>query len=347
MGEKNNTPDYSLEDGLRVDINQFNPWGATTGYVVVSHASLQETPKSGDNPNRDRMVAEKMANPELIRGLGGVSLEATILNPDGEEVMFVSYGWGGNLRHPVAVNEAQALAANNPDKTLVFTNTFGAGRSSLLPGLAARDLQKTGRYSGMGEYVAAVYDKITDGRTTHLRGHSLGARTVVGAAPFLETPAETMIINDPTGTRRMGLLAIANNFAIKEGRHLKNYLEGGFDQRAAELQNNPVSASVWNTVEGTKGGWKQQFLVDPAGLSKDGFEHDFRQATPHVESLVRIISPELSELNHPQAIADIMALCRKSENPKALLEQYILRGHTHSAMTIPQVQARLYRKDII
>ena len=292
------------------------------------------------------MVAERMANPELIRGLGGVGLEAAILNPDSQEVMFVSYGWGGNLRHPVAVNEAQALAANNPDKTLVFTNTFGAGRSSLLPDAVAKDLRKTGRYRGMGEHVASIYDRIADGRVVHLRGHSLGARTVVGAAPFLERPADTMIINDPTGTRKMGLLAIANSFAIKEGRHLKGYLDGGFDQRAAELQNNPVSASVWNTVEGTKGGWKQQFLVDPAGLSRDGFGLDFMEAAPNVESLVRIISPELSELNRPQAIADIMAQCRWSEKPKALLEQYVLADHTHSVVTIPQVLARLYRTDI-
>ncbi len=339
-------PDYSFDRGLRIETRQFADNFIDIKELELSQEALRETPNSGDNPRRDAEVAEEMANPRLIRGLGGVGLECAIIGEENADtVMFVSYGWGGNIRHPVAVNEAQALAANNPDTALVFTNTFGAGRSSLLPRSVAKDLRRTGRYGGMGEHVASIYDQIADGRTIHLRGHSLGARTVVGAAPYLETPAETLIVNDPTGTRKMGLLAIANSFAIKEGGHLKNYLAGGLDPHAADLQNNPVKASVWNTVEGTKGGWKQQFLVDPSGLSKDGFGADFAVAAPTVESLIRIISPELSELNDPQAIADIMALSRETQHPQALLEQYVLHDHTHSVMTLPQALARLYQTD--
>lgn len=135
----------------------------------------------------------------------------------------------------MAVYEAQVLAANNRDSQLVFMNNFGTGNSSLLPKSVAQEIRKRGTYLPMGEYVASVFDKVAEGRTTHLRGHSLGARTTTGVAPHLETNPETMILNDPTGTRKMGLLAIASNFALREGSHLKGYVEGGFDPAASDL----------------------------------------------------------------------------------------------------------------
>lgn len=143
----------------------------------------------------------------------------------------------------------------------------------------------------------------------------------------------------------MGLLAIASNFALREGSHLKGYVRAGFDPVESDLQKHPVKSSVWDTAEGTKGGWKQLLLVDPYGLKRNAFEGDLLQAVGNVESLVRIISPELSELNKPQAIADILGHCRDEEGVTARLEQYVLHDHTHSVMTIPQVLAQLYKED--
>ena len=144
----------------------------------------------------------------------------------------------------------------------------------------------------------------------------------------------------------MGLLAIAKIFSLTEGKVLSGYVDAGFDPIASDLQQNPVESSVWDTVEGTRGGWKQQFLVDPFGLSKDAFESDLRLAIPHVENEIRIISPELSALNDPKDIADILGRCRDIEKSTALLRQLILIDHTHSVVTIPQVLATLYEQNI-
>ncbi len=108
-----------------------------------------------------------------------------------------------------------------------------------------------------------------------------------------------------------------------------------------------MKSSVWDTAEGTKGGWKQQFLIDPYGLKRNAFESDLHQATDSVESLIRIISPELSALNKPDAIAEILGRCRDIEGAPTQVEQYVLHDHTHSVVTIPQVLARLYKEDIL
>lgn len=342
MNRKNN-PDYGFTRGLRIEINDMTSNGVVRREHTYSREDLGNTPLPDEHLKAD--VAERMANPRLIRGLGGVALEMALVGPsDSDEVMFVGYGWGGNVRHPVAVYEAQTLAASNPDKQLVFMNTFGTGRSSLLPKSVEKEVRQKGTYVPMGEYVASTLDQVIDGRDTHLRGHSLGARIVTGTAPHLENPADSMILNDPTGTRKMGLFGIASKFAIKEGRHLGAYMDAGFDSYEADLQKNPVKSSVWNTVEGTKGGWRQQFLVDPSGLKLPAFETDLVQATPHVERLIRVISPELSELNKKEDVADILGVVRDVDGRTALLEHFVLRDHTHSAVTLPQILARLYEE---
>lgn len=336
-------PDYSFENGLRGNLYDLSE--GRDQYFEMTRDQLKGV-SVGDEKLKSE-VNERILNPRLVRGIGGVALEIVTLGPDdAEDVVFVSYGWGGNVRHPVARYEAQVLTANNPDKQLVFMNNFGTGKSSLLPKVVSKEIQKTGQYGPMGEYAASVFDKIADGRTTQLRGHSLGARTATGVAPYLEKPADTLILNDPTGTRKMGLLAIAKNFALTEGKHLNGYMNAGFDPVASDLQQNPVKSSIWDTVEGTKGGWKQQFLVDPSGLSKSAFENDLRLAIPHVEREIRVISPELSALNDPRDIADILGRCRDVEKSTALLRQFVLFDHTHSVVTIPQVLATLYEQNV-
>jgi len=338
-------PDYGFSRGIEIDVNNFpmNGHASGGGRLRVSPEELSAVLKAGSDPESDAKVAEAMSSPRIIRGIGGVGLEVAVLNTGADSVMGVSYGWGGNVRHPVAVNEAKALAAQYPDKELIFMNPFGTGRSDNLPRSAAKDLRRTGHYSGgFGEIVGSVYDEVAEGRPIHLRGHSLGARTVFGATPYMGKSPETVIVNDPTGTRKMSLAGIALGFVVKEGRHLGRYLEAGFDQDVTELQKNPVASSIWDTKDGTKGGWRQQFLVDPSGLSKDGFGHDLLVAAPNVQRLIRVISPELSALNNPEDIYRIMKACRDEVSPVALLEQYILRDHTHSVVTIPQVLTRLY-----
>ena len=337
-------PDYSFENGLTVDINTFGvDGGLNQSGFNISYDELERTPKGGQNAELDAKVHEKMTNPRLVTGMGGVALEMVAIGPENaEKVDFVFYGWGGNTRHPVAINEAQALAANNKDGLLVFMNTFGTGRSSMLPENAASDVRKHGNYDGMGQYVAAVADKIADGRKVALMGHSLGARTAVGAAPHMASSPEALILNDPTGTRKMSLAEIAVRFGIIEGGHMAKYMKGGFDPEAAYLQKHgKISKEL--SQGSTKGGWKQQFLIDPSGLSKPGFAADFMRAAPAIKNEIRIISPELSALNDPSAVAEIMAAAR-GENSKALMKQWVLRDHTHSAVTIPQVLAALYMR---
>lgn len=338
-------PDYGFENGLRIKARDFAHQKEADYDITISQDQLRSLAKPNEKQAAD--VAEAMANPRLVRGLGGVALEVAVTGPrDAEEVISVSYGWGGNVRHPVAVYEAQVLTANNPDSQLVFMNNFGTDNSSLLPKAVSKEIRQTGSYLAAGEYIASVIDQVADGRPTHLRGHSLGGRTAVGVAPYLERPADTMVLNDPTGTRKMNLAQIAINFALREGKHLNGYVEAGFDPRMSDLQRNPVKASVWDTAKGNKGGWKQQFLVDPYGLSLDAFEGDLRAAAPSVNSLIRVVSPELSELNEPQTVAEILDRLRDVEGVKADVQQFILRNHTHSAVTVPQVLAAVYKTDI-
>ena len=335
-------PDYSFKNGLVIDVNTFHTDNsAGKRELIVSPDELRKTPKSGDNKKRDAVVHEKMINPTLVKGIGGVALETVVIGPeDADAVNFVFYGWGGNTRHPVAIDEAQALVASDPEANWVFMNTFGTGKSSLLPKNAANDVRKHGNYNGMGSYVAAVANRIAEGRSVSLMGHSLGARTAVGAVPHMEINPEALILNDPTGTLRMSLAEIAVRFGVIEGGHIGKYMSGGFDPEAADLQKHGKIQK--ELLEGrTKGGWKQQFLIDPSGLSKPGFGEDFTRAVPFVENEIRVISPEQSALNSPGTIHKIMALAR-SENQQTLMEQWVLRDHTHSVVTIPQVLARLY-----
>lgn len=334
-------PDYGFKEGLQItarDVRSGQSW-----LVALSLGELRATAMPSEQLIGE--VAEHMRNPVLVRGVGGVGLELAAIGPsDAEKVIFFCYGWGGNVRHPVAVYEAGVLAANNPGAQLVFVNTFGTGRSGLPPKAVSGKIKQRGTYGPAGEYVASVFDKVVEGREVHLRGHSLGARMAAGTAPYLKNRAETMILNDPTGTRRMGLLGIVRAFALAEGKHLRRYAEARFDPVVSQLQQHPVRSSVWDTAEGTKGGWKQQFLVDPSGLRLNAFEGDLRQAIPHVKSLVRIISPEMSALNNPQVVADILGRC--CDIGTAKLQQYVLRDHTHSVVTIPQVLARLYEEKL-
>lgn len=332
-----------LEKGLNITVLGFEPDGTRTeSEIIISHDELEMSPKGGQDTERDARVYDKMVDPVLTRGMGGVALETVAIGPeDATNVNFVFYGWGGNTRHPVAIHEAQTLAANNPDSLLVFTNNFGTGRSSMLPKVVTSAVRASGHYDGVGEYVASVVDKLTEGRSLSLMGHSLGARTATGTAAHLSNPAEALILNDPTGTRKMNLFEIAIKFGVIEGGHIGRYMKAGFDEKAAYLQKHGSIAKN-AAVKGAKSGWQQQFLIDPSGLSKESFRGDFLKAARSVNKEIRIISPDLSALNDPDDITDIMATAR-GENSRAKMEQYILRDHTHSVVTIPQVLARLYK----
>lgn len=86
-------PDYSFDRGLRIETRQFADNFIDIKELELSQEALRETPNSGDNPRRDAEVAEEMANPRLIRGLGGVGLECAIIGEENADtVMFVSYG---------------------------------------------------------------------------------------------------------------------------------------------------------------------------------------------------------------------------------------------------------------
>lgn len=332
------SPDYGFNNGLLINVHNFTKNSGRE--LTVSRHELLGLPNSDQNPGRDERVAEQMRH-TFATNIGGTAVEYTVIGPeDATSVMYALYGWGGNTRHPVAVNEAQVLAAQMPDRQIVFTNVPGAGKSDLLPKSLERAVRE-GNYSGYGELVAQATAPVIDGRPVHLRGHSLGARTALAMSPSVHP--ETLIINDPTGSKKMSLGSIAWKFVVREGMHLGEYVKAGFDPKVAELQKAPVGAVLSDTGNDVKGSLRHQFFVDPVGLSRETLETSLVLAAPNVLQELRVILPDMSALNDSRAIEEIVG--RISGVTDASVEAWILHGHTHSWMAgAPSVEALLYNE---
>lgn len=337
-------PDYGFNDGIRWRVSRFQSGHETAlPSDSLSRKEVLSLPNSGQDALRDAEVIEEMTR-SFVEHVGTTAVEMCVVGPENPERIMISlYGWGGNTRHPVAVNEAMALRANNPDTQIVYVNTPGAGRSSLLPKSVEKQIAQEGSWLGQGEILAKALSRVIDGRKVDLRGHSLGARQAVAMAPFIESGAETMILNDPTGARRLGLAGIANSFILQEGRHLGNYLKVTPFPEVAEAQKAPISSAMKDTLGGTKGSLWHQIFVDPRGLSKGGLETDLSVVIPHIEKKLRIISPEYSALNAPEDVANILKRVSGLAQTSLDIEQFVLEGHTHSWIAAaPAVEGYLY-----
>lgn len=339
MSRKNKkVPDYGFRYGLDYAVHSYGSEPSLAEHHMTRD-ELQQLPNVGDDPERDAKVAEQMKRTLISRGIGGRAVSYHLVGPeDAESVIFQGFGWGGDAAHPVAIGEMQALAASAPDSQWLVINTPGSGQTEALPPSIARDLRRTGNHQGLGEHYATAVADVIDDREVHLRGHSLGGRTALAMAPHIEGGVESLIINDPTGSKRKSLGSIAHSFAIKEGRHLGNYIKAGFDPLAAERQGAAAPDAKMTLDK-----FRQMFTIDPLALTRGTLETDLSLALPFIKKELRILSPELSELNDPEHIGGILERLSPSYS-NTMIEQWVLRRHSHSFMAVsPAVEARLYQ----
>lgn len=320
---------------------------------------LSRDPYSGEHAGR---VVEQLKNPRYIRSLGGVGFEAAVVgNPDAEEVKIVFYGWGGNFRHPNAQREAITMTYANPGVAYVVMNGPGVGNSGMLPESAQKEIRKTGSYLPLGEYLAPVVDHVAqDYKAVDLGGHSLGARTATAVVANREGSTEELRLYDPTGTRKTSLGGIATGFFLGEGRELMKYDKASSVPKPGDVgleflsQNDPDSIeAIAGLSDGAAGefkrpesGWIQQFLVDPAGLRRDGFEGDLRVAAPNVERRVDILVPDGSHLNDWRDVAMIVGRLRSVPGLTADVSQWNVLNHTHNSMNQPPALASVYAAEL-
>lgn len=337
------SPDYSFKNGLHVTERTFDQHGQyDDAKVVYTRDEIQDLPNSGQDYERDQDVAEAMAETHLAKGIGGRAIEYGLVGR-GSELMVVRYGWGGNMVHPVAVNEAQALAASNPDKTLMFMNVPGAGRSDALPRSMSREIARSGSYDPLGEFtVEALASVFDDYDKISVRGHSMGGRTAISMVGAMDKPVEDLIVNDPPGSRHLGLKGMAEQYMVKEGTHISKYAEGPLDEHAVELQNQPVSSVILGMLRLVgNGGFWQQMVRDPLAMSEEGLQADLERAAHNVKNEIIISSPALSEINDWRDISDIQARIAKLTD--ATVRQRIIEGHTHALVTMPSILGLLYQ----
>ena len=93
-------------------------------------------------------------------------------------------------------------------------------------------------------------------------------------------------------------------------------------------------------------GWVQQFLVDPAGLRRDGFEGDLRVAAPNVERRIDILVPDGSHLNDWRDVAMIVGRLRSVPGLTADVSQWNVLNHTHNSMNQSPALASVYAAEL-
>ena len=338
------TPDYGFDQGLHITARNVRSGEEETH--LFSQEELRLLPSHGQSPENDARIAEQLErNRTIAMGLGGRAVELSHAgSDDAQNVMVTLYGWGGDMSHPVAIGEAQALAAANPDTRHVFINTAGVGGTDSFPRSIEKEITQHGHYGALGEhYVEAVRNAgiLDDSLPVDLRGHSLGGRTAIGMAAHLDD-ARSLVVNDPTGSEKLNLSQLGKRFIFEEGRHLGAYQKTAFDPASVALQKEGLKLSIGDLLRRSR----QQFLIDPRGLGHESLAHDLTDALPNISEEIRIISPELSALNNWENVAKILSNIVDTAQSTALLEQWVVHGHSHSLLggSNSGIVAELYRR---
>ena len=107
-----------------------------------------------------------------------------------------------------------------------------------------------------------------------------------------------------------------------------------------------LSSSEVGRFKRPESGWVQQFLVDPAGLRRDGFEGDLRVAAPNVERRIDILVPDGSHLNDWHDVAMIVGRLRSVPGLTADISQWNVLNHTHNSMNQPPALASVYAAEL-
>ena len=357
MSSSKKQPTYETNP-LRVDVHSVSPDKADTVHRhTIKFPKYAEKPlelptdlKYIDLDNLDTAIS-KPNTPEtdlksgldtrivyyrLGKGAVEVALYKSPLNEYGE-LKIVTMGWGGNLEASIARLEAAESTKQNPGTDMLIINNPGSGNSSPIPRSVMKEMKRTGSFMPYGELLAEpVRDLYQYYAQISISGHSMGARTGIALGRYIG-PVEYITATDPPGSRKLGLVGLANAFMLKEGAHAREYSKHTDNILSLELQRQ--NDELANKIKSTwKLGWRgaAQMLLNHTGvMSKDGLKVDLDLLLGSGNlngGTLQINSPEFSELNHSEDVHAILTnLAQKY--PKVDVRQAVLLGQTHSVNT--------------
>lgn len=330
-------PDYGYEDGLSMTVFHYEKNNSFQQFNIdLSRELIEELPSAGADPARDAEVMRQLDENRFIARFGSVAIEmAAVGDENAEDVHFLHYGWGSNMRNPVVTVSIQSMVAAHPESQVLVMNAPEVGNSSQLPKQLRREI-RDGNYKPYGEAVMKAAWQRLEGRRVHMGGHSLGTRVAIAATISAPEKVATLTLNDPPGSTTLMLPEMARAIGAAEPRHASQYLKEGFNRDIFK----PSLETLQNIISGMSA---HQLFVEPFGLSKASFEKELLEATEQVTGDVRVLLPDMSALNDWQAIADVVQRVRRLSATEAHLEAWVVRRHTHSWLIAAKgLEAMLY-----
>lgn len=330
---------YASQDGLEVDIHGVYPL-KTTQHIIVPPSEIPHLDRSDESWRR---VSSAIENPRHEAELGFVLVPPADGNDDGTLEVF-QYPWGGNSSNPVGINELAAYAAAHPRHTIAAIDSPATGASEPLSSAISREIGRTGSYFAYGEVAVRALESVLIDYDRHLfSGASEGARRSISTAAamgeMLDISTAELHLLDPVGTHDQPLLELAKGFGSLEAGHSASYTAASPDKEAAADQatlDSPANVARVLANFALHGGLINQFYREPQAMAKGGMHNDLARAIPHVTELVRISSPELSELTRPRDARDILEALTYTHPtlflPQLVIEHRVIRNQTH-AMT--------------
>lgn len=342
--EHHNQPiDYSLKEGLDIDVTRFNRNAASKEHTLhLDRSELLALPNAGDDPERDQAVAEQAKHRIIVAHIGGAAVEMMIVGPDdAEAVELHGNGYGGNIRSKGLLHALQIRAASDPNRQRIVFNRFGTGRSRATPAIEKE--MKRGNFSPTGEVLAAAVQDYTDGKDTHVRAYSAGSRDLLAALPAINQGkgVKTAYTFDPPGAESLHPGQMGMRYIYQEQlRRFGSYRENALDPRVMDALSAPFDetedASKWREL-------RQMLLIDPIALGKETLESELHEAFPYVTDELRLYLPSESAIANVRAVADIMQRVRDESTNPATLEAWVIKRHAHQLPVVaPTIEARLF-----
>lgn len=280
---------------------------------------------SDENPEAASVIAD--GKTEKFKAAGGQILTATLFNPNQENLTVIHPGWLGDGEHALTKLQVNLLAQQDPTTTFAYINMPGMRDSEALPSSVMKEMKRTGSFEAYGEQIASALEVLRqDFEQTKGVGWSTGARAMLGilAARHNESGLEKVVAIDPPGSRKLGLTGIINAFIIQEGGYAKQYTP---DTQTIEAKSIGAPKSSFDA----RAMW-QALYGFPVAMSRMGLEGDLIKATTGLskDHSVAVVSPELSALNRPEDVADIMRWV--SLTTDARLIHYIVDRQSHTGI---------------
>lgn len=310
--------DYEFRHGFDGTVSQ--PGMGFAGTDNTEHFCLSDR-----NPRPAETILE--GRTERFRTIGGGTLTATLFQEGKPELMFIHPGWMGDGEHALSKLQVSLLAQQNPDSSFAYVNMPGARGSEALPRSVVSEMKRSGSFEAYGEELAKMlYVLRQDYEASKGVGWSTGSRAMLGilAARHNEAGLDSVVALDPPGSVHLGRVGIAKAFIVTEGGHGKLYTPDAQTTQAKKIgaPKSPLDLAA-----------ARQRLYDfPIVMSRQGLESDLEKAVVGLgkSNTISIISPELSALNDPRLMREILR--RVSLGTDAKLLHYVISGQSHTGI---------------